>query len=502
MFHQVTTRLDELADGRFVIDDTNRAELDTLVSFLGSVLANAIPDQPVEDGCSTATMAGLERTVTAVESDPLNAFVRRCVVEPTGPGPLPGPLSGRRIAIKDSIAVAGIPMTCGSRVLSGFVPSLDSVVVQRLLAAGGSIVAITNMDSLAFSGGGESSDFGPTLNPHDHDHAAGGSSGGSAAALHYPDIDIAIGTDQGGSIRVPAAWCGVIGLKPTHGAIPYDGIVGIHSSLDHVGPMGRNSRDVALTFDVLTGMTGTASTQAAVDRAQPQLAGLRIGLVSEASDERVGVDAETAKAMSMLIGQLRELGADVVTVSLPEHLDAGATAFAVFIDGLMSLVESVGDDAAWNDPFSTEFAQAFQAGIASRGEQLSSQVKCCLMMGRYLRRYHPGSLLAGTSDARAALAAAYQTALNRVDVLLMPTTPGRAHRFDSTLPVAERVTRGWAVLANTTPTNLTGHPALSIPISGVSGLPVGAMLIGQRGGEATLLSIARSYEISSGHPTQ
>ena len=157
------------------------------------------------------------------QEDPLNAIVRLCSVK----GASSGKLAGKRIGLKDNVCVAGIPMSCGSTVLEGYVPEIDATVVSRILDAGGEIVATLNMDNFAYSAGGETSAYGPTLNPHNHQHLAGGSSGGSAAALHYNSIDLTIGCDQGGSIRVPASWCGVIGLKPTHGLVPYTGIVGI-----------------------------------------------------------------------------------------------------------------------------------------------------------------------------------------------------------------------------------------------------------------------------------
>lgn len=149
------------------------------------------------------------------EEDPLNAIVRRCRVR----GATAGPLAGKRVGLKDNISVAGIPMTCGSAVVE-FVPDTDATVVTRLLDAGAEIVAILNMDNFAFSGAGDTSAYGPIRNPHHPSRLAGGSSGGSAAALAYADIDFTIGADQGGSVRIPASWCGVVGLKPTHGLVP------------------------------------------------------------------------------------------------------------------------------------------------------------------------------------------------------------------------------------------------------------------------------------------
>src|SRR5437879_3007289 len=183
------------------------------------------------------------------KDDPLNAIVRRCSVK----GAKSGKLAGKRLGIKDNVCIAGIPMTCASLVLEGYVPDIDATIITRILDAGGEITAILNMDNFAFSGGGDTSAYGPTRNPHNPEHLAGGSSGGSGAALYYNDIDLTIGGDQGGSIRIPASWCGIVGLKPTHSLVPYTGIVGIDPTFDHTGPMTRSVAEVALLLEVIAG---------------------------------------------------------------------------------------------------------------------------------------------------------------------------------------------------------------------------------------------------------
>src|SRR5207245_3980027 len=183
------------------------------------------------------------------ESDPLNAIIRRCSVK----GAKGGKLAGKRIGIKDNVCIAGIPMTCASRVLEGYVPDIDATIIRCILDAGGDITAILNMDNFAFSGGGDTSAYGPTRNPHNPEHLAGRSSARSGAALYYKDIDLTIGDDQGGSIRIPASWCGIVGLKPTHSLVPYTGIVGIDPTFDHAGPMARSVAEVALLLEVIAG---------------------------------------------------------------------------------------------------------------------------------------------------------------------------------------------------------------------------------------------------------
>ena len=166
------------------------------------------------------------------QDDPLNAIVRRCSIK----GAPSGKLAGKRLGIKDNVCIAGVPMTCASLVLDGYVPDIDATIITRILDAGGEVTAVLNMDNFAFSGGGHTSAYGATRNPHNPDHTA-------AAALSYDDIDMTIGGDQGGSIRIPASWCGVVGHKPTHSLVPYTGIVGIDATFDHTGPMTKTVAD-------------------------------------------------------------------------------------------------------------------------------------------------------------------------------------------------------------------------------------------------------------------
>jgi amidase len=436
--------------------------------------------------------------------DPLNAIVRLCRVRAEG---AEGVLSGKRVAVKDSVAIAGIPLTCGSRILQGFVPAEDSVVANRILRAGGEIVAITNMDDLAFSGGGESSWYGPTLNPWDPGRSAGGSSSGSAAALFYDGIDVSVGADQGGSIRAPASWCGVVGLKPTHGLVPYTGIAGIDQTFDHCGPMGRSTADVAGLLQAIAGPdegdprqrdVRTEDYVAAVAEAPESLAGIRLGVVAEGFAESADVEAETADATRAVVERLRGLGADTVDVSLPEHLQAGGIAFIGFVEGMTSLMESGGNGYSWPGRYWESLAPALQAGLREHAGELSAQMKMTLVAGRWLRARYAGALYAKGQNLRPWLRSAHDRALDGVDALVLPTTPWRAHELTPEVSLAERVLRGWANLSNTYPTDMTGHPALSLPLAEAGGLPVGVMLVGRHFDEASLLSIAAVCERALG----
>jgi amidase len=444
----------------------------------------------VEPSAAAPTSRDAGRRPQADE-DPLNAVVRWCRVQEKQEGPL----AGMRIALKDSMALAGVPMTCGSRVLEGYVPPRDAVIVERVLAAGAEIVAITNMDDLAFSGGGDSSAYGATLCPFDLERTAGGSSGGSAAALWYEGVDAGLGTDQGGSIRVPAAWCGVVGLKPTHGLVPYAGIVGIDRTFDHAGPMARSVEAAARVLDVIAPAAGAVP---AVDAAPRDLGGVRLGIVTEALGEGVGAQAVVVEALEAALERLRGLGAEVVERSLPEHLQAGGIAFAGFVEGMTNLMESGGNGHSWRGRYWEDLAPALSAGLREHSQGLSPQMKVALIAGRWLRSRYAGALYAKAQNLRPWLRGAYDRALAEVDALLLPTTPWRAHQLAPEPPLADKVLRGWANLSNTYPTDMTGHPALSLPLGAADGLPVGVMLVGRQFDDARLLSIGATCERALG----
>jgi amidase len=486
-------RLSEAAS--FRIADADASEYLALTEYLLGIL-----DELAEPGAPAAAVGGRDPgRAAAAGEDPLNAVVRWCRVEPTGDGIL----SGRRIALKDSIAVAGVPMTCGSRLFEGYVPERDAVVTERILAAGGEIVAITNMDDLAFSAGGDTSAYGSTLCPFDRTRTAGGSSSGSAAALWYEGVDLAVGTDQGGSIRVPAAWCGVVGLKPTHGLVPYTGIVGIDQTLDHAGPLARTVEGAALLLQAIAGQHDDDPRQreipavdyvAAVAAAPDDLSGIRLGVLAEGFGEAVGIDPTVAGAVRTVVADFEGLGAEVRELSIPEHLQAGGVAFATFIEGMTALVAGGGNGYHWSGRYAPDLARALDEGLAQRAGELSPQVKVTLVVGAHLRERHRGAIYARAQNGRPRLRAGYDRALEDVDALVLPTTPGWPHPDDPSLSLSDRVKRGWAVLANTYPTDLTGHPGLSIPAAEGGGLPAGVMLIGRRFDDARLLALARVYE--------
>lgn len=429
------------------------------------------------------------------QDDPLNAIVRCCSVK----GAQSGKLSGKRLGIKDNVCIAGVPMTCASLVLDGYVPDIDATIISRILDAGGAVTAVLNMDNFAFSGGGHTSAYGPTRNPHNPDHTAGGSSGGSGAALAYDDIDMTIGGDQGGSIRIPASWCGVVGHKPTHSLVPYTGIVGIDPTFDHTGPMTKTVADAALLLEVIAGKDPMDPRQYDVP-VQPysqeigkDIRGLRLGVVREGFGLRAsqpGVDVKVRDAVKALA----ELGAEVQDVSIPAHLEAGGIVWALIAEGMAALAYGNGVGYHWKGLYNESFANMLGKSLHAQAQDLPPQVKLIVLMGSYLNNAYHGRLYAKAQNQRRVLQAAYDTVLDQVDVLVMPTTPMVAQRYEAKQSIKENIDFGWSMLDNTAPFDMTGHPSLNVPCGKSDGLPVGLMLTGRHFEDGLLLRVGHAFE--------
>ena len=437
------------------------------------------------------------------DEDPFNAIVRWCRVQRVDAS---GPLKGSRLGIKDSVSIAGIPLTFGSSVVREFVPSVDSVVAERILGSGGQIVAMTNMDNFAFSGGADTSAYGNIGNPFDPERSAGGSSGGSAAALYYSGaVDATIGCDQGGSIRLPAAWCGVLGLKPTHSLVPYTGIAGIDATFDHAGPMARSVSMLARLLAAVAGKHPSDPRQQEVSFDADSLLriagssadsfdGMHIGLLAEGFSEEGDLRRRTSAAIRGCGERLALAGAEVEEVSIPAHLTSGGIAFAGFIEGMAALVRGGGNGYHWPGRYSPELARALAGGLHAHGDELPPQLKLVCLLGEYLSRDYGGAVYAAAQNERPKLRHAYDVPLQRYDALLLPTAPYPAYKHDPALSVPDRVLRGWEPLGNCAPLDMTGHPAITLPVATVDGLPVGAMLIGRHWDDARLIDLAGRYE--------
>ena len=437
------------------------------------------------------------------EENPLNAWYQKCSIK----GASSGILAGKRVAIKDNVCVAGVPMMNGSSVLEGYVPEFDATIVTRILDAGGEIVGKAVCEHLCFSGGSHTSDTGPVLNPHDHTRSAGGSSSGSAALVVAGECDMAIGGDQGGSIRIPSAWCGAYGLKPTYGLVPYTGVFPIELTLDHTGPIAATTADVALLLETIAGEDGLDPRQkdVKVEVYTRALAndteGLRIGIVSEGFGWPALSEQDVDELVEASARRFSELGAQVSTISIPLHRDGIHIWNGIAVEGAtMLMVRGNSMGTNWKGHYSTSLLDAYARGRITRADDLSDTVKLVVLLGQYLQdRYH-GRYYAKAQNLASILTKAYDDALQSVDLLVMPTLPMKATRIPSAdAPREERVARALEMIANTCPFDVTGHPAMTIPCGLSHGLPVGMMLVGKKWNEATVLRAAHAFERISGY---
>jgi amidase len=415
-----------------------------------------------------------------------------------------GKLAGKTVAVKDNVAVAGVPMMNGASILEGYVPDVDATIVTRLLDAGATIVGKSHCEYYCFSGGSHTGALGPVHNPRRMGYSAGGSSSGSAALLAAGEVDLAIGGDQGGSIRMPASYCGVVGMKATWGLVPYTGVMPIELTLDHAGPMTRSVADNALMLEVLAGPDGLdprqslASSQkvAYTEALSGNVKGLRIGVLREGfglPNSEPDVDQKVREAAQTF----RSLGAVVEEVSVPMHLLGPAIWTPIACEGAtQQMMKDNGHGFNWKGLYVTSMIDA-HAAWRGRADELSDTLKLTMFVGEWFIRTGRGRWYAKAQNLARKLKGAYDAALAQYDVLLLPTLPLKA----TPLPPADAprelyVQRAFEMLPNTCPTDATGHPALQLPCSMSDGLPVGMMLIGRHFDEATLYRAGHAFEMS------
>ena len=411
-----------------------------------------------------------------------------------------GKLKGKKVALKDNICLAGVPLMNGASTMEGYVPDVDATVATRILDAGGTIVGKTVCEYFCFSGGSHTSATGPVHNPHRKGYSAGGSSSGSACVVALGEVPMAMGGDQGGSIRMPASFCGIYGLKPTHGLVPYTGIMPIELTLDHTGPMTATVEDNALMLEVLAGPDGLDPRQYG---AQPNpyreslgrgVKGLRIAVVEEGFghvQSMPQVDAVVREAAERLGG----LGAIVETVSIPMHRLGQAIWLPVAAEGAtMQMMLGNGFGFNWQGLYVTSMLD-FHSGWRNRADELSDTLKNTMLLGHYMVTHFRGHYYAKAQNLVRRLRRAYDDVLARYDLLLMPTLPMVATPLpDANAPVDEIIQRGFEMLPNTAPFDATHHPAMSLPCGLVDGLPVGLMLVGRMFDEETIYRAAAAFE--------
>ena len=405
-----------------------------------------------------------------------------------------GPLTGIPIAHKDLFCTAGVRTTCGSKMLDNFISPYDATVVEKLAAAGTVMLGKTNMDEFAMGSSNETSFYGPVKNPWNPETVSGGSSGGSAAAVAARLVPGATGTDTGGSIRQPAALCGISGLKPTYGRVSRYGLIAYASSLDQAGPMARTAEDLALLLNAMAGFDPRDSTS--VERQVPDytetlaasIKGLKIGLPKEYFGE--GLDGEVGKAIEAAIEEYRRLGAEFTEVSLPNSRLAVPVYYVIGpaeASSNLSRFDGVRFGYRCENPRDLEDMYK-----RSRGEGFGEEVKRRILIGTY-------ALSAGYYDAyylkaqqvRRLIREDFVKAFEQVDMLLGPTSPTVAFRLGERRddPVQMYLSDVYTIAAN-----LAGLPALSIPAGFAHGLPVGLQLIGRDFDEARLLNAAHKFQ--------
>jgi len=426
----------------------------------------------------------------------LNAWYRKSTVR----GAKAGPLAGHKIVLKDNINLAGVPMMNGASTLEGYIPEFDATVVTRILEAGGEIAGKAHCEYFCLSGGSHTNARNAVKNAHNPQYSSGGSSSGCGALVGSGEIDMAIGCDQGGSIRIPASWNGCVGMKATHGLVPYTGIMPIEATIDYTGPITNNVTNNALLLDVIAGEDNldprqyAPQTQDYLAALGGDISGLKIGLVKEGfgrPESEPDVDETVRKAAA----KLQELGAVVEEVSIPWHNTGSAIWLAIVMEGLMvQMMHGNGMGFNWGGLYNVGLIDA-HASWRQRADDLSDSLKTCMLTGQYMLKKYRGRYYAKAQNLNRRLRQEYNKHLANFDLLLMPTTPMKA----TLLPgkdagMEENIQKAFEMTGNTCPFDASGHPALTIPVGMSEGLPVGMMLVGKHYDEATLYKAAFAFE--------
>ena len=472
----------ELAAGRTVLDIVEgvRAGTRSAVSVLEEHLGR-IDEREGEIHAFNLVLAD-EARIRAAEIDAAVAA-----------GDEPGPLAGVPVALKDNMCTKGVPTTCSSRILEGWRPPYDATVVQRLRDAGAIVVGKTNLDEFAMGSSTENSAFGVTRNPHDVTRVPGGSSGGSAAAVAAGFAAAGFGSDTGGSIRQPAALCGVVGVKPTYGAVSRLGLIAFASSLDQIGPFAHTVADAAALMEVICGHDPGDSTS--IPQPAPELQsvldtgveGLRIGRVTDLPG---GADEEVTTRVEAAFAALESAGAKIVDVEVPAFT-YGLTAYYLIAPAEASSNLARYDGVRYGLRVDATDTNAMYAATRSAG--FGDEVKRRIMLGTY-------ALSAGYYDAyygkalkvRRLISDDFARAYEHVDGLLAPSSPTVA------FPIGERADNPFAMYlcdTYTIPSNLSGHPGMSVPFgTGEGGLPIGVQVLAPALGESVMFRVAAELE--------
>lgn len=415
-------------------------------------------------------------------------------------GAAAGKLQSKTIVLKDNVSLADTPMVNGSNLLCAFVPATDATVVRRILDAGGTILGKATCESYCMSGGSHTSQPGPVHNPWRQGYSAGGSSSGCGALVAAGEVDMAIGGDQGGSIRIPSSYCGIYGMKPSWGLVPYTGIMPIEATIDHAGPMTSTVADNALLLDVIAGDDGLDPRQRApvkgdyLGALDMGVAGLRIAILSEGFSVPT-MRTEVACKVREGAARLSALGAIVTEFSIPEHVTAAAVWTPIGSEGLtMQMMIGNGMGFNWKGRYDVGLLDA-HARWRERADELPETLKLAMLTGGWAIDQHNGRYYAKAQNLARRIKAAYDSALASFDLLLMPTLPRVASPLPAPdAPLSEIIQRAAELNVNTCPFDVTGHPAMSIPCGLADDLPVGMMLVGKTFDEAAIYRAAAAFE--------
>jgi amidase len=472
--------------------------LEAVDTFVQSRLEESPPQL-----CAPARQPGCKPSPS---EDPLNAWMWKCNIS----GEARGLLAGKTVGFKDHIAVAGIPMSFGSFALDGTMPDFDATVVTRVLQAGGIIVGKNTMNGLSggLGMGGGIGDYGRPLNPHKHDHITGGSSSGSGAAVAAREVDISFGGDQGGSIRIPAAFCGTLGLKPTFGLISHFGIgFGSDQSIDYTGPMARTAEDTAAALQATAGRDGYDPRQTpevplqldVLSGLADGVSGLRIGVLQEGF---ANAEGEVRDLVVAAVDVLAAAGAVVSNIHVPEHDEISAAQTALSGEGALAVFKTGFYGAFTRTYYPASVITAINQMWASHADALAPRNKLQLIAAELTQRNYHGRVYAKAQNVRPGYIRAYDAALAKVDVLVMPTclmTAPKYYRPGSYMEALEDNLHqpSTRFTANTQQFNYTGHPALAVPVGKSSaGLPASMQLVGRFWEDPLLLRVAYAYQHS------
>lgn len=453
--------------------------------------------QTLEDVRDSSAEEVVSQCIDRIEAGKFNTFIT--VAKESAPEAAnksensKGPLAGVPIAIKDNISTKGIQTTCASRILGGYVPPYDAHVIERLKEAGAVIVGKVNMDEFAMGTSTETSHYGPTLNPWNTETVPGGSSGGSAATIAAGEVPLALGSDTGGSVRCPASFCGVVGLKPTYGVISRYGLISYANSLEQIGPLASNVADMTLLFNVIAGHDQRDSTSVPGEKDYTKalvddVKGLTIGVPKEYFGD--GLDQAVEKSVWDSVHRLEDLGASWQEVEMPHTKYALAAYYVIAMSEASSNLARfdgmryglrLEKDHDWHTTYSEIRAQGF-------GEEVKRRILLgtYALSAGYMDKYYLKAL-----KVRTLIKQDFERALKSTDVLIAPTMPTPAFKLGE--KISDPLTLYMADV-NTVPVNLSGVPSVSLPCGFSNGLPIGLQIMGKHFDEKTIIRTAYTFE--------